>query len=129
MTKPAGQQRRDTVAANLRQARQTRGLSQDRLARRIEQERTLISHWELGLAEPPPDLIEWLAQALDVPEDYFYSGRGLTGGRERRGAYEERGRRVAGGWLDLGRVLDRGAVARADWSLSCVDVLDAFEPS
>ena len=76
-TSTVAQRERDLVAGYLRLARYTRGLSQARLALLIDVLPQQLSRWENGLWEPSAEHREQLAQALDVPEHFFYSGIGL----------------------------------------------------
>jgi transcriptional regulator with XRE-family HTH domain len=76
-TSTAAQRERDRVAGYLRLARQARGLSQARLALLIDVLPQQLSRWEIGLWEPNAEHREQLAQALEVPEHFFFSGIGL----------------------------------------------------
>ncbi|MFG1762247.1 helix-turn-helix domain-containing protein [Micromonospora parva] len=62
-------------AGRLTQARQLAGLTKSKLATKINITSAAVGQYELGLTRPRPELIERLAQALDVPVSYFLAGR------------------------------------------------------
>lgn len=57
---------RDTLAGNLREHRRRRGFSQEELAHRAEIDRTYVSALERSLYAATVDVIEKLAEALEV---------------------------------------------------------------
>lgn len=60
------------VGGRLREIRKSRGLTQERLAERIERSVDAVSALERGLALPSFETLEKLADALDVPvRDFF----------------------------------------------------------
>ncbi|WP_340647024.1 helix-turn-helix transcriptional regulator [Phenylobacterium sp.] len=60
------------VGGRLREIRKSRGLTQERLAERIERSVDAVSALERGLALPSFETLEKLAEALDVPiRDFF----------------------------------------------------------
>jgi transcriptional regulator with XRE-family HTH domain len=65
--------RRRRIGANIRLARQLAGLSQERLAVRLEIKRTHISEWETAVHEPGPASMEALSEALGQPEWWFFA--------------------------------------------------------
>lgn len=76
--------------ANLRHLRKARGLTQGRLAERVDMTAEMISKIERGVAAPSFSTIERLARALDAREHAFFvvadearseSGRGGSRGR------------------------------------------------
>lgn len=62
-------------AGRLTQARQLAGLTKSKLAGKIGVTSAAVGQYELGLTRPRPELIGRLAQALDVPVNYFLAGR------------------------------------------------------
>lgn len=66
--------KRDRFAANLRQARETAGVSQEELAERIEVHRTEISLLERGGREPRLGTLVKLAVALDTTPEALCAG-------------------------------------------------------
>ncbi len=68
--------KRDRFAVNLRQARETAGVSQEELAERIEVHRTEISLLERGGREPRLGTLIKLAVALDTTPEALCSGIG-----------------------------------------------------
>jgi transcriptional regulator with XRE-family HTH domain len=65
--------------ANLRHLRKARGLTQNRLAERIEVSLDMVSKMERGAAAPSFDTIEKLCDALETQPVAFF-GIGLTTG-------------------------------------------------
>lgn len=60
------------VGGRLREIRKSRGLTQERLAERIERSVDAVSALERGLALPSFETLEKLADVLDVPvRDFF----------------------------------------------------------
>jgi len=57
---------REILAANLRDFRQKRGLSQEELAYRANVDRTYVSALERGVYAATVDVVDRLARALDV---------------------------------------------------------------
>ena len=68
------QELRTVFAANLRNLRQTRGISQERLAELAGLHRTYISSVERGARNISIDNIARLAKALDVSPDKLLGG-------------------------------------------------------
>ena len=66
--------KRDRFAANLRQARETAGVSQEELAERIEVHRTEISLLERGGREPRLGTLVKLAMALGTTPEALCRG-------------------------------------------------------
>ena len=60
-------------------ARQSRGLTQTRLASGIGVSQSLIAKYEAGVREVPPDHLARLAEALDYPERFFSRPMGRAG--------------------------------------------------
>jgi transcriptional regulator with XRE-family HTH domain len=58
---------RSALAANVRELRMQRGLSQERLALEADVDRTLVSKIERVIANPTLDVLARLAAALEVP--------------------------------------------------------------
>jgi transcriptional regulator with XRE-family HTH domain len=61
----------DTLGGRLRQLRQQAGLSQEALGRELGLAQQTIGHYEIGLREPPLDVINHLAQRFKVSVDYL----------------------------------------------------------
>lgn len=68
------QELRTVFAANLRNLRQTRGISQERLAELAGLHRTYVSSVERGARNISIDNIARLAKALDVSPDKLLGG-------------------------------------------------------
>lgn len=68
--------KRDRFAVNLRQARETAGISQEELAERIEVHRTEISLLERGGREPRLGTMVKLATALGTTPEALCAGIG-----------------------------------------------------
>jgi transcriptional regulator with XRE-family HTH domain len=68
--------KRERFAVNLRQARETAGISQEELAERIEIHRTEISLLERGGREPRLGTLVKLAVALDTTPEALCTGIG-----------------------------------------------------
>ena len=58
-----------THVRNLRQVRQAAGLSQERLARRLDVSGEAVRAWELGKYNPSPSVGALLSETLGVPLD------------------------------------------------------------
>jgi transcriptional regulator with XRE-family HTH domain len=65
------------VGERIRQRREELGLTQAKLAERVDSasDSGRISRWELGKDQPRAKALRELAQALDVGDDYFAIGR------------------------------------------------------
>lgn len=61
----------------LTQARVLAELTKPELAERIGVSATAIGHYEAGATRPRPDLLPTIARVLDVPVEYFATGRPL----------------------------------------------------
>lgn len=68
-------QPRTTFGRRLRALRQTLGISQVELARRIGRHQTVIGPYERDEYEPSREVIERLAVALETSPEYLYFGR------------------------------------------------------
>ncbi|MEK0082197.1 helix-turn-helix domain-containing protein [Benzoatithermus flavus] len=66
---------RSTFGRRLRALRLTHGMSQVELAQRIGRHQTAIGPYERDEYEPPRDVVEKLAAALDTSPEYLYFGR------------------------------------------------------
>ncbi len=64
-----------TFGRRLRALRVTLGLSQVELSRRIGRHQTAIGPYERDEYEPPRDVVEKLARALETSPEYLYFGR------------------------------------------------------
>lgn len=72
------------VGGRLREIRKARGLTQERLAERIERSVDAVSALERGLALPSFETLEKLADVLDVPiRDFFDVEEGASEARVR----------------------------------------------
>jgi len=60
-----------TVGNRIKKIRTEKGISQGNLAEVLHVDRSLISKWENGKAEPPVYMYNRIAEALDQPEDIF----------------------------------------------------------
>jgi len=67
MVKSNLEEMRSALAANVRELRMQRGLSQERLALEADVDRTLVSKIERVIANPTLDVLARLAAALEVP--------------------------------------------------------------
>lgn len=56
-----------SVASNIQQARKAAKLTQAQLAEKIGKGFSTVQKYELGLAKPPIDVMQKIAEALDVP--------------------------------------------------------------
>ena len=54
------------IGKNIRDARVKGGITQDQLAERLHVSRQTISHYETGHTRPDIEILEQIAQALDV---------------------------------------------------------------
>ncbi|WP_217923754.1 helix-turn-helix transcriptional regulator [Miltoncostaea oceani] len=61
-----------TTAERIRQARETRGISQAKLASLINVSPATVYRWETGRSEPPIGSAGQMARALGVPLDDLY---------------------------------------------------------
>lgn len=59
----------------LSEIRRKKGLSQPELAQRMGTTKRMVSHWEREVEKPYAELIQKLAQALDVPEAVFLKAK------------------------------------------------------
>lgn len=66
---------RSTFGRRLRSLRQTLGISQVELARRIGRHQTVIGPYERDEYEPSREVVEKLAVALETSPEYLYFGR------------------------------------------------------
>lgn len=66
---------RTTFGRRLRALRQTHGISQVELARRIGRHQTVIGPYERDEYEPSREVVEKLALALETSPEYLYFGR------------------------------------------------------
>ena len=66
---------RSTFGRRLRALRQTRGVSQVELARRIGRHQTVIGPYERDEYEPSREVVEKLAVVLETSPEYLYFGR------------------------------------------------------
>lgn len=64
---------KELVGRNIALARQLAGLSQDRLARRLETSRTRLSDWERGRHQPSDPNLRRIAEALELPTGWFHA--------------------------------------------------------
>ena len=62
----------EAVGQRIRQAREERGLSQMRLAERIDRRQATISDMENGRMQPDATTLVVLAQVLEKPVTYFF---------------------------------------------------------
>jgi Zn-dependent peptidase ImmA (M78 family)/transcriptional regulator with XRE-family HTH domain len=60
-------------------ARESRGLSQSELAKRLSIAQGALSKIEGGIRQPSPDLVSRLAAELDYPPEFFYSPEPIYG--------------------------------------------------
>lgn len=74
---PFEQRQRDKVAANLARARKKRGLTQEQVAARVGVKPNNYWRWEHAINMPSAEHMAELEQALDLPEDYLWTGLGL----------------------------------------------------
>jgi transcriptional regulator with XRE-family HTH domain len=89
---------RSTFGRRLRSLRLTQGISQVELAQRIGRHQTAIGPYERDEYEPPREVIEKLAAALETSAEYLYFGRspqrtalGVVGRLGRAGLLEPQG--------------------------------------
>ena len=66
---------RSTFGRRLRALRLTHGMSQVELAQRVGRHQTAIGPYERDEYEPPREVVEKLAAALDTTPEYLYFGR------------------------------------------------------
>ena len=64
------------VGGRLREAREARGLTGPALAELLGVSRQAISQYEIGTSTPHPELVERLAQLLNVPKPFFFRAPG-----------------------------------------------------
>jgi transcriptional regulator with XRE-family HTH domain len=83
MTEDSRHQVRDRFAVNLKRARKTRGLSQDKLALSCNLHRSEISLLERGGREPRLSTMLKLAEALGVSTDELSAGIRWQPGKRR----------------------------------------------
>jgi transcriptional regulator with XRE-family HTH domain len=62
----------EALGQRIREAREERGLSQRRLAERIERRQAFVSEMENGLTEPDATTLLVLAHVLEKPITYFF---------------------------------------------------------
>lgn len=70
----AAQRQRRLIGCCIRQARQRLGLSQERLAHRLEVSRAHVNRWERGVWAPNALHLEQLAETLEEEVHYFFGG-------------------------------------------------------
>lgn len=63
-----------TLAALRRQ----KGLTQDELAEKMNTTKRMISHWEREVKNPSVELVQKLADALNISVKYFYQQKSTT---------------------------------------------------
>jgi len=66
--------RMTTLAKRIAQARKNLGLSQERLAERLNISRGACGHWERGVATPSTDHLYELSQILDIDIHWLVAG-------------------------------------------------------
>lgn len=66
--------RMSTLAKRIAQARKNLGLSQKRLAERLNISRGACGHWERGVATPSTDHLHTLSQILDIDIHWLITG-------------------------------------------------------
>ena len=66
--------RMTTLAKRIAQARKNLGLSQERLAERLNISRGACGHWERGVATPSTDHLYSLSQILDIDIHWLVTG-------------------------------------------------------
>lgn len=65
----------ETVAANVRRAREHAELSQAELAGLLGVDRRQVSRWERALHRPEHERVEQIARALGLPDVFWFYGR------------------------------------------------------
>lgn len=65
-----------TLAQRVRHARKKRGLSQEKLAERLNISRGACGHWERGIAKPSTQNLFLLAQILRISTNWLLTGEG-----------------------------------------------------
>ena len=66
--------RMTTLAERIAQARKNLGLSQEKLAERMNISRGACGHWERGVASPSTDHLHKLSQILDIDIHWLVTG-------------------------------------------------------
>ncbi len=66
-----------TVGANIRLARQAKGIKQRDLAALLDTEGFMVSRWERGAHRPTDERMQALADALDRDVAWFYTDHSL----------------------------------------------------
>ena len=69
------------IAERLKQARETRGLTQAQIADFLKQDQSTVAHWERGKSRPSPDKVDRLAPLLEVDAEWLLYGRGRGPGQ------------------------------------------------
>ena len=67
--------RMTTLAERIAQARKNLGLSQEKLAERMNISRGACGHWERGVASPSTDHLHKLSQILDIDIHWLITGK------------------------------------------------------
>ena len=104
----------------IRYKRQATGLSQERLAERLEVSRQAVAKWESGKGFPSAERLLHLGQALDIPVEALL-GRAAEkkGGRKCAGCFARRllAAGMAALWIGFGILWCASGWRMIDWNL------------
>ena len=86
---PINEEVASMLGDNIRTLRRERGLTQETLAAKLNVVRQTVSKWEKGLSVPDAELLQRLAEVLEVSVSQLLGGNMRSGGQDRNEIAEQ----------------------------------------